>query len=55
MNRNDLFDKIYKEKDFEKTKAHFIEGTLSHKLIKRLENFYCSNQKANSCAVFKSF
>ena len=45
MNRNDLFDKIYKEKDFEKTKAHFIEGTLSHKLIKRLKMFIAQIRK----------
>ena len=45
MNRNDLFDKIYKEKNFEKTKAHFIEGTLSHKLIKRLRIFIAQIRK----------
>lgn len=39
MQRNQLFDKIYKEKNFEKTKAMFVAGSLSHKLEKRLKVF----------------
>ena len=45
MNRNDLFDRIYKEKNFEKTKALFIEGKLSHRLIKRLKIFITQVKK----------
>jgi hypothetical protein len=52
MNRNDLFDKIYKEKNFEKTKALFIEGQLSHRLIKRLKVFL--NQVKKPIAVRSS-
>lgn len=39
MKHNDLFDKIYHEKDFGKTKRLFMEGKLSHKLVKRLKVF----------------
>ncbi len=39
LSKNELFDKIYKEKDFSKIKKYFIEGELSHKLIKRLKVF----------------
>ena len=52
MNRNDLFDKIYKEKNYEKTKARFIEGQLSHKLLKRLKVFI--NQIRKPIAVRSS-
>jgi hypothetical protein len=52
MNRNDLFDKIYKEKNYEKTKSLFIEGQLSHKLIKRLKVFI--NQIRKPIAVRSS-
>ncbi len=45
MNRNNLFDKIYREKNYEKTKALFIEGHLSHKLIKRLKVFISQIRK----------
>ena len=52
MNRNELFDKIYKEKNFEKTKALFIEGQLSQRLIKRLKVFL--NQVKKPIAVRSS-
>lgn len=52
MSRNDLFDKIYKEKKFEKTKELFLEGQLSHKLIKRLKVFI--NQIRKPIAVRSS-
>jgi hypothetical protein len=45
MSRNDLFDKIYNEKDYEKTKALFIKGKLSHILIKRLKVFISQIKK----------
>jgi hypothetical protein len=45
MSQNDLFDKIYNEKDYEKTKALFIEGKLSHKLVKRLKVFISQIKK----------
>src|SRR5690606_22045017 len=52
MNRTDMFDKIYKEKNYEKTKARFIEGQLSHKLLKRLKVFI--NQIRKPIAVRSS-
>ncbi len=52
MQRNQLFDKIYKEKNFEKTKAMFMAGTLSHRLIKRLKVFI--NQIRKPIAVRSS-
>ncbi len=39
LQRNNLYDKIYKETDYEKIKKLFVQGELSGTLIKRLKTY----------------